>query len=421
MRQSSPGSRSAVAQANPSSRSKRASALGTGARIADLADAKKAAPPVAVVDETFFRHLVSSMRNGVLAITRKGTVAVINDVAYRVFGLTTRPDDVGKPFAEVLRSHPEVLRILGGAFDLSHLPSRAELRLRSSGKVIGYTLCHVKDDAEEISGAVLFFKDLTHVEQVEERERLRDRLAALGEMAAGIAHELKNPLAGLEVMAGLLRRQLQDSPDALSILNDIVSEARLANAIVHDMLEFVRPLRLQVEKVAASQLLRDAITMAESKVAPGETRVMVQLAPDLPKISADPHQLSQLFTNLLVNAYEALGGKGTITITGWREDIETVGETTLDVLQSPVIRIDIADDGAGIPGEVLDRIFDPFFTSKPQGSGLGLAIVRKIVEAHEGSIDVATRPGEGTCFRVMLPVAPLSMSRATFANFHGRV
>lgn len=375
---------------------------------------------LSILDESFFRHLVSSMRNGVLAITREGTIAVINDVAYRVFGLTSRPDDVGKPIGEVLRHHPEVLRVLGGAFDLSHLPNRAELRLRSSGKVIGYTLCLIKNDAGAIAGAVLFFKDLTHVEQLEERERLRDRLAALGEMAAGIAHELKNPLAGLEVMAGLLRRQLQDSPDALSILNDIVSEARLANAIVHDMLEFVRPIRLQVEKVAVSQLLRDAITMAESKVSPGDTRVIVQLTHDLPKISADPHQLSQLFTNLLVNAYEAVGGAGTITITGWREDIETVGETTLDVVESPVIRIDIADDGAGIPGEVLDRIFDPFFTSKPQGSGLGLAIVRKIVEAHEGSIDVATRPGEGTCFRVMLPVAPLEISRAAVASLHGR-
>ena len=114
--------------------------------------------------------------------------------------------------------------------------------------MIGYTLSLVRDDDDRTIGAVMFFKDLTQVEQLEERERLRDRLASLGEMAAGIAHELKNPLAGIEVMAGLLRRQVPDSPDAQSLLADIISEAKLANAIVVEMLEFVRPIRLQVER-----------------------------------------------------------------------------------------------------------------------------------------------------------------------------
>src|SRR5207248_5930198 len=118
-----------------------------------------------------------------------------------------------------------------------------ELRLKELGRVIGYTLSQVRDDRGEMIGAIMFFKDLTQVEQLEERERLRDRLASLGEMAAGIAHELKNPLAGIEVMAGLLRRQVSDSKDAQSLLADIISEAKLANATVVEMLEFVRPVR----------------------------------------------------------------------------------------------------------------------------------------------------------------------------------
>ena len=130
---------------------------------------------------------------------------------------------------------------------MSHLPNRAEVRLKDIDRVIGYTLSQVRDDQGEPIGAVMFFKDLTRVEQLEERERLRDRLASLGEMAAGIAHELKNPLAGIEVMAGLLRRQVPDSKDAQSLLADIMSEAKLANAIVVEMLEFVRPIRLQME------------------------------------------------------------------------------------------------------------------------------------------------------------------------------
>src|SRR5471032_1615826 len=217
-------------------------------------------------DDRFFRHIVSSMRNGVIAFRRDGTLALMNAEAYRIFGLTSSPGDAGQPFADVLRGRPEIIRVLSGAFELSHLPNRAELRLKELDRVIGYTLSQVRDDGDVPIGAVLFFKDLTQVEQLEERERLRDRLASLGEMAAGIAHELKNPLAGIEVMAGLLRRQVPDSKDAQSLLADILSEAKLANAIVVEMLEFVRPVRLQVERTDLTDVLQQSVTMAESKV-----------------------------------------------------------------------------------------------------------------------------------------------------------
>ena len=157
----------------------------------------------------------------------------------------------------------------------------------------------------------MFFKDLTQVEQLEERERLRDRLASLGEMAAGIAHELKNPLAGIEVMAGLLRRQVPDSADAQSLLADIISEAKLANAIVVEMLEFVRPVRLQVERTDVADVLHQAVTLAESEgAARRASRSTLDVAPGLPMIDGDQHQLWQVFTNLLTNAFEALDGTG---------------------------------------------------------------------------------------------------------------
>ncbi|HSK11497.1 MAG TPA: PAS domain-containing protein, partial [Vicinamibacterales bacterium] len=151
------------------------------------------------VGDRFFRQLVGSMRNGVLAITRDGRLAAINEVAYRVFDIQPSPGDIGRSYAQVLQEQQDVVRILAAAFDLRHLPNRAELRLKPSGKVIGYTLSHVLDEDGRPIGAALFFKDLTLVEQMEERERLRDRLATLGEMAAAIAHEVKNPLAGIEV------------------------------------------------------------------------------------------------------------------------------------------------------------------------------------------------------------------------------
>ncbi len=351
--------------------------------------------------ESFYRDLVWNLRNGVLAITRDGRVAVMNAVAYRILGLTPKPSDIGSTFTAVLRDRPDVARIVAGAFDLSHLPNRAEMRLKSTGKVIGYTLSQVRDRRGRITGATLFFKDLTRVEQLEERERLRDRLAALGEMAAAIAHEVKNPLAGIEVMAGILKRQLSESPDAQAILEDIIKEAKMANAIVLEILDFVRPIRLQVERILLADAVRDAISMAESHVPRGEVVVDVSLAPDLPTIHGDPHQLRQLFTNLLTNAFEALGGRGTVRILA----AQLAEDPSVSEPQGgPSLQIEVTDDGPGVPADVMDRIFSPFFTTKPQGSGLGLAIVRKIVDAHDGRIDVSAPLAGGTRFRVTLPV-----------------
>ena len=359
----------------------------------------------ALVGDLFFRQMVQSMRNGVLAITRDGRIAVMNEVAYRTFGLPPSAADIGRPFGEVLREQPDIVRILASAFELNHLPNRAELRLKSSRKVIGYTLSHILDERHEPTGAALFFKDLTRVEQLEERERLRDRLAALGEMAAAIAHELKNPLAGIEVMAGLLRRQVPDSPDLQGLLNDIINETKLANAIVLEMLEFVRPIRLEMERTSIAQVLHDAVTMAESMVSRRAVAVTMSVEAHLPLIQGDHNQLTRLFTNLLTNAFEALDGTGTVSITAAAGQPEEDHSGTADAHPVPTIVIEVADNGPGVAPEITDRIFNPFFTTKPQGSGLGLAIVRKIVDAHDGRIDVTSTREHGTCFRVTLPMS----------------
>ena len=348
------------------------------------------------------------MRNGVIAFYRDGRLALMNDEAYRMFGLTPSDGDVGRPFADVLRAVPAIVRVLGGAFELSHLPNRAELRLTDLDRVIGYTLSQVKDDAGLPIGAVLFFKDLTQVEQLEERERLRDRLASLGEMAAGIAHELKNPLAGIEVMAGLLRRQVSDSKDAQSLLADIISEAKLANAIVVEMLEFVRPVRLQVEPTSIADVVQRSVTMAESKAARGSVEVTVDLERGLPHIQADHHQLVQVFTNLIANAFEALDGKGHIRISGGISAMDNDPAFVGVHPPTPTVVVDVADDGPGLKADVTEKIFDPFFTTKVTGTGLGLAIVRKIVDAHDGRIDVSSEQGVGTKFRVTVPVTSSS-------------
>jgi PAS domain S-box-containing protein len=379
----------------------------TSRRSASPTVRKGVASRTTAPEDRFFRHIVDSMRNGVIAIRRDGTVALMNDEAYRIFGLPRQPDDIGRPLTELLRARPDVIRVLAGSFELSHLPNRAELRLKDIDRVIGYTLSKVRDDGGEAIGAVMFFKDLTQVEQMEERERLRDRLASLGEMAAGIAHELKNPLAGIEVMAGLLRRQVPDSKDAQSLLADIISEAKLANAIVVEMLEFVRPIRLQVERTDMTDVLHQAVTLAETKARRGDTTVTVDLEVGLPMIEGDAHQLCQVFTNLLTNAFEALNGRGTITISAVMGAIEASFGAEAEPPIATVV-VDLSDDGPGVPADLTDRIFNPFFTTKPEGSGLGLAIVRKIVDAHDGRIDVASSPETGTRFRITLPIASAS-------------
>jgi signal transduction histidine kinase len=372
--------------------------------VARRSRAARARPDDASVDP-FFRHIVVGLRNGVLAIKRDGTIAVLNAEAYRLFRIQPDPAHLGRPVTAVLQRHPDVLRILADAFELNHLPNRVEMRLAATGTVIGYTLSRVADEQGQTVGVTFFFKDLTRVEQLEERERLRDRLAALGEMAAAIAHEVKNPLAGIEVLAGLLRRELQDQQDVQSILTEIIGEAKMANAIVLEVLEFVRPLRLQVESTSLADVVRHALTLAESKSARGDTAVRVEIPGDLPGLQGDRHQLCQVFTNLFINAFEALDRRGTLTISGALTSIEEDHPWSPDRHSIPMIVAAVADDGPGVPAGLADRIFSPFFTTKPRGSGLGLAIVRKIVDAHDGRIDLETAPGQGTRFTVTLPVS----------------
>jgi signal transduction histidine kinase len=361
-----------------------------------------------LLGDRFFRHLVFNLRTGVLAITRDGRIAVMNDMAHRVLALPGRGNYIGRPFVDVLSEVPEVMRVLQQAFDSNDLPNRAEMRLRKTGRAIGYTLSHIHDDDGRMVGATLFFKDLTRVEQIEERERLRDRLAALGEMAAAIAHEVKNPLASIEVMAGVLKRQFTDREDALEILNDIIKESKMANAIVVEVLEFVRPIQLQVERASIDEVVKDSITLAEAKMRRGVVSINTVIEPNVPQLLADPHQLRQLFSNLLANAFEALGGEGHVEIRAWLLPGEE-GAVGVDP-QPPQVVVEVRDSGPGIAPEDLERIFSPFFSTKPQGTGLGLAIVRNVVDAHDGRIDASSAPGRGTTFKVTLPVVPSERS-----------
>ena len=347
------------------------------------------------------------MRNGVLAIDRDGGFVLLNDEARRLFHL--KPGRVeGRLYADVLHEHPDIVRVLGGAFELKSLPNRAELRLKSTDTVIGYTLSLVRDDDGDTVGAALFFKDLTHVEQIEERERLRDRLAAVGEMAAVMAHEIKNPLAGIEVLAGLLRRKVPDNADAQALVKDIISEAKMANAIVQEVLAFVRPVRLQVDRTSLPERIDAAVVDGRRQ---GDARQHPRRRDAAARSAAARRRPAPADAGVLQPADQRLrSARGPRPHRDRRAPRahrrRTARCSPTDIRPSPTVVVDVSDDGPGMPPEIAEKIFNPFFTTKAQGSGLGLAIVRKIVDAHEGRIDMTTADGRGTKFRVTLPVEP---------------
>jgi len=363
-------------------------------------------------DAPFLHGLVQGMRCGLLAIDASGRLRLVNRVACRILGLEPVPD--GALAAEVLADHPRLVQMLDEAFRLSSLPNRAELELgRDGGKTIGFTLSLVADASGRPAGAALFFKDLTRIEHNEEQERLRDRLAELGQMAASLAHEIRNPLASIEVSCSLLKRRVPGG-EPCELLDKIVADVRRLNATVSSSLEFVRPVAPRLEPTALGPLLEAAIGVAE--IRSGGPRIAIQRSfrDDLPPFLMDPPLMRQVFENLLLNALEAVAGGGSVRVA--TEAIDAQSETTIPYRPAETGRGDpwpraeqfvvirVADSGAGIDEADLDRIFQPMFTTKRQGSGIGLAVVRKIVNSHGGLIDVENLPGGGAQFSVRLPV-----------------
>ncbi len=358
-------------------------------------------------DTTFLRGLLSGIRCGVVAVDRQGLLVLINRHGCEILGFELSPP-TGTPIESALADHPNLVRVLGDAFTLATLPNRAELDLgprRREGTRIGFTVSHVKGDDGECAGAAIFFKDLTRIERSEEQKRLKDRLAALGAMAARLAHEVRNPLASIEVTCGLLRRRLAGDEAGLELANRITDEVRRLNATVTSSLEFVKPLASNFRPGELLPLLEQSILVAEGRHAAPSASIRMVRTCELPTFRMDPDQLRQVFENLLINAVEAAGESGTVEV-----DIGRVPAPAGASDQDPwgefdelvVVRID--DDGPGIPDEVKERIFHPFFTTKRQGSGIGLSTVKKVVDSHSGLIDVDRSPLGGARFTVRIPM-----------------
>lgn len=230
-------------------------------------------------------------------------------------------------------------------------------------------------------------------EQLEEKNReleRRNRLAALGEMAAGVAHEVRNPLGGILLSATMLENDLRDVPDSRKHAQRISHAARMLDGVVGDILAFASHGEPRFEAVDVGELTHEAVDLL--KPGTSDRSIMVQNTETRAVIDADSVQLRRALLNVIANAIAAGGEEGRVWI---RVDRPAVEEA--------VLRISVSDNGPGVPTALRDRIFNPFFTTKDSGTGLGLAIVHGIVEAHGGRIEVDDRDGGGAVFRLLLP------------------
>ena len=362
--------------------------------------------------------ILNSFRCGILSVSLDRRITAINDIAIRILELEDK-NYIGSNMELVFRNQEQLLQILGDACQMRNLPSRAEMELKvkeGTERTVGYTLSFIRNDEEKVEGVSLFFKDLTLVEQMNEQEKLKDRLAALGQMAAGLAHEIRNPLAAIELTTSLIKRKLSDQPAYTGQLEKINSEVKKLNKIVSDCLEFVRPVKVNAEKVDLPNLLEESLASALSVVPRRGITLKKEYLPT-PAVSLDLSQMKQVFVNILTNALQAVGHTGTVSIScgpstfyqkNGRYLHSKTAETnlSLQVNLSPYAWVRISDDGCGISEDVLGKIFYPFFTTKEHGSGIGLAIAQKIIDSHRGSIDVESEVGRGTTFTVKLPLLP---------------
>lgn len=229
--------------------------------------------------------------------------------------------------------------------------------------------------------------------ELSEKNRLlerRNRLAALGEMAAGLAHEIRNPLGGIQLYAGMLGQDLVDRPESQQIVRKITNGVKRLESLVSQVLQFTREIRADIRECDLAQIVADAVELAQHKAEHSQVELRVE-GPELLEVQADPNLLGQALLNLILNAIDAQAQNGSVLV---RFAVPTEGRALGQFV------LEVIDSGTGIAPEVLDRIFNPFFTTKDEGTGLGLAIVHRIIEAHDGTITAANVPGGGAKFEI---------------------
>jgi len=356
--------------------------------------------------------ILSSFRAGIVAIRADGTVAYINPIGAKILE--------GCPLREGENIHPRaaenvLFRVLSESLSMNYLPTRVEAELPGGNgerQSLGFTLAVLKE-SDGRNGICAFFKDLTHVEMAEESQNLKERLMMLGQMAAGLAHEIRNPIASIGVHASILRSRLSGNEKLLSSVNMMSREIEKVDYIIRECLNFVRPAELDLRQVHVEKLL-DGVIARMIALHPGMIFSVQNAVDGDLKVNADAALLEQALTNILANAADACREKGTVTVLVGTSrhftDAVRLNRQVAMILpghsgkEEDFVRIHIRDNGPGIPPEIQDRIFVPFFTTKKAGTGIGLPLAQKIVHAHGGVLDMNSEVGKGTEFIIKIPV-----------------
>jgi PAS domain S-box-containing protein len=352
-------------------------------------------------------RLLAGLPDAVVGVRPDLTVVLWNPAAETLTGrAATRA--VGRPLAEALGADARLTRHLGETVRLGEGRAEADSEVTAADGhpvPVSVLTAPVHGAAGDVRGAVAVLRDLSRLRALEAEVRRGERLAALGQMALALAHEIRNPLGAVRGVAQLLGDELGAGPYREHV-HVMLAEIDRVNRVIEGLLDLGRPLTYHFEPVNLHQLLDRVCLLAEPAARRQEVQLVRRFDPSLPPLWADPDRLAQVFQNLVQNGMEAMPGGGRLTLTT-RVSLDAVyGKVDAGTGPRPLVEVQVGDEGPGIPEALRDRVFDPFVTTKPRGLGLGLALSARIVEEHRGALRVASASGKGTTFAVYLPIAP---------------
>jgi two-component system sensor histidine kinase PilS (NtrC family) len=337
-------------------------------------------------------RIVESIRSGLVTTDLQGRIYTFNAAAREITGYEEA--DVRGQDASIFFG--DLRQIIDDSMEITKAPDASPrfeadcltadgLRLR-----LGFTISPLFAETGETTGSVITFQDLTHIRALEETSRRQDRLAAIGRMAASIAHEIRNPLAAMRGSIQMLRADMEGESSQTELMEIILRESDRLNRIISDFLSYARPRSIIQSKVDVGELLRQTFTLLRHSAEIHENQIIEEQIPDNPLlVDADSEQLQQVFWNLARNALQAMAKGGTL-----RAVVEKHGQNRL--------RISFSDTGRGMSPEQVEHLFEPF-SSTTGGTGLGLSIVYQIIRDHGGTINVRSREGQGTTITMELP------------------
>lgn len=352
----------------------------------------------------FYANVIDSVGDGVIVLDCGGKVILMNPVAEELAGVSRRISS-GQSFSVLFKEDFQLLEMAEmGATSGMAITDHENIVLKRGNRItpLSVTVSPLLLADGVRAGTIILLRDLTNIRELEEAVRKSDRLSALGTLAAGLAHEIKNPLGGIRGAAQLLDMELAEDDELRDCTRVVLKEVQRVNRIVEELLDLSAPRSLNLVGVNLHKILAHIVFLQQQATEGKNIAFQRHLDPSIPPILADEGRIAQLFLNLVKNAVEAVGDSGIIEISS--RIVSEYSMTQKGERRSRMIAIEVKDNGVGMSAEALENLFTPFYTTKEKGTGLGLAICQKIVAEHRGMIRVDSDDGRGTTFTIMLPL-----------------